>query len=76
MLLRRNHESSVFMYSACDYWRQNRYELKPYLAQDWKKHPFAVGGYNMVCSFVEDLPFAKSIECKMNPFFCFILPNV
>ena len=49
-----------------DYWKPNRYSLKPYLIRDGKKHPFAVicpgGGYNMVCSFVEGKPFAEALN--------------
>ena len=51
-----------------DFWRPNRYGLKPYLLNDGQKHPFAVicpgGGYGMVCSFVEGLPFAKELNAK------------
>ena len=49
-----------------DYWKPNRYSLKPYLIRDGEKHPFAVicpgGGYNMVCSFVEGKPFAEALN--------------
>lgn len=46
--------------------RRNTYSLKPYLINDGKKHPFAVicpgGGYSMVCSFVEGMPFARRLN--------------
>jgi len=49
-----------------DFWRPNRYGLKPYLIHDGKTHPFAVicpgGGYSMVCSYVEGLPYAKALN--------------
>ena len=52
--------------AAHDFWRPNRYGLKPYLVNDGKKHPFAVicpgGGYSMVCSFVEGKPFAQALN--------------
>ena len=52
--------------SVYDFWRPNRYGLKPYLVNDRKKHPFAVicpgGAYRMVCSYVEGLPFAKELN--------------
>ena len=52
--------------AAYDFWRPNRAELRPYLLDDGKTHPVAVicpgGGYRMVCSFVEGLPFAKALN--------------
>lgn len=49
-----------------DFHRPNRYELRPYLINDGKKHPFAVicpgGGYSSVCSFVEGRPFAEELN--------------
>ncbi len=52
--------------AAYDFWRPNRYGLKPYLIKDGKRHPFAVicpgGGYSMVCSYVEGLPYAKALN--------------
>ncbi len=52
--------------AAYDFWRPNKYGLKPYLINDGKKHPFAVicpgGGYGMVCSFVEGLPYAEELN--------------
>lgn len=49
-----------------DYWRGNDYALKEYRIHDGRKHPFAVicpgGGYKMVCSFVEGLPYAKKLN--------------
>jgi len=52
--------------AAIDFWRGNRYGLKEYVIKDGKKHPFAVicpgGGYEMVCSFVEGVPYAKKLK--------------
>ncbi len=54
--------------AAYDFWRPNRWGVKPYLIKDGKKHPFAViapgGAYRMVCSYVEGLPFAKALNAK------------
>ena len=54
--------------AAYDFWRPNRLGLKKYLLSDGKEHPFAVicpgGGYSMVCSYVEGLPFAKALNAK------------
>lgn len=54
--------------AVCDFWRPNRYGLKTYLINDDKEHPFAVicpgGGYGMVCSYVEGLPYAKALNEK------------
>lgn len=51
---------------ARDFFRPNKYELKKYLINDGKKHPFALicpgGGYFAVCSFVEGEPFAKELN--------------
>ncbi len=51
---------------AADFWRTNSYEIKEFAIKDGKKHPFAVicpgGGYWMVCSFVEGIPFAKKLN--------------
>lgn len=53
---------------ANDFWRPNRYGLKPYLIRDGQRHPFAVicpgGAYSMVCSFVEGLPYAEALNAK------------
>lgn len=52
--------------AAHDYWRFNRYGLTEYVIRDGKKHPFAVicpgGGYSMVCSFIEGVPYAKKLN--------------
>ena len=52
--------------SIYDFWRPNRYGLKPYLIRDGKTHPFALicpgGAYGMVCSYVEGMPFAKALN--------------
>ena len=49
-----------------DFWRPNRYGVKEYVIEDGKKHPFAVigpgGGYSMVCSFIEGVPYAKKLN--------------
>lgn len=49
-----------------DTFRPNRYELKPCLINDGKKHPFAVicpgGGYSMICSAGEGKPFAEELN--------------
>lgn len=54
--------------AAKDFWRPNRYGLKEYVLQDGKRHPFALicpgGGYEMVCSFVEGMPYAKALNEK------------
>lgn len=54
--------------AAYDFWRPNRYGLKPYLLEDGKQHPFAVivpgGAYRMVCSYVEGLPFARALNAR------------
>lgn len=54
--------------AAYDFWRPNRWGIRPYLLKDGKKHPFAVivpgGAYRMVCSYVEGLPFAKALNEK------------
>lgn len=46
--------------------RPNKYALKPYLVNDGKAHPFAIicpgGGYSMVCSAGEGLPFAQELN--------------
>ena len=52
--------------AVVDFWRFNRYGLKEFVIRDGKNHPFAVicpgGGYGMVCSFIEGLPFAKKLN--------------
>lgn len=59
---------SEMVQAAYDFWRPNRYGLKPYLLNDGGKHPFAVicpgGGYSMVCSFVEGKPFAEALNAR------------
>ena len=56
----------VFVQRIKDTYRPNRYAMKPYLINDGKKHPFAVicpgGGYGMVCSAGEGMPFAKELN--------------
>ncbi len=55
-----------FFRGKYDQFRPNKYELKPYLINDGKKHPFAVicpgGGYGMVCSGWEGRPFAEELN--------------
>ncbi len=57
---------SDFFEKHYDTFRANKYELKPYLINDGKKHPFAVicpgGGYSMVCSAGEGRPFAEKLN--------------
>lgn len=57
---------SEMLQAAADFWRPNRYCLKKYLLRDDKPHPIAIicpgGGYGMVCSFVEGLPFARALN--------------
>ena len=52
--------------AARDFWRPNRYFLEKHLVNDGKEHPFALicpgGGYGMVCSFVEGLPYARELN--------------
>lgn len=49
-----------------DFWRPNRYGIKEFAIQDGKKHPVAIicpgGGYGMVCSFIEGVPYAKKLN--------------
>jgi len=49
-----------------DFIRPNRYELKEYVIQDGQKHPFAIlcpgGGYDIICSFNEGIPFAEKLN--------------
>ena len=51
-----------------DYRHKNDYELVPFLVNDGLKHPFALicpgGGYTMVCSFIEGIPYAKRLNQK------------
>ncbi len=57
---------SEFIERQRDLHRPNKYELKKYLINDGKRHPFAVicpgGGYGAVCSFVEGRPFAERLN--------------
>ena len=52
--------------AAYDFWRPNKYGIKPYLCKDGRKHPVAIicpgGAYSMVCSFVEGMPIAKALN--------------
>ena len=52
--------------AARDFWRPNRYLLEKHLINDGEEHPFALicpgGGYGMVCSFVEGLPYAGELN--------------
>lgn len=49
-----------------DYWLPNKYRLDEYPILNGEKRPFSLiipgGGYSMVCSFVEGLPFAKALN--------------
>ncbi len=53
---------------AYDWHRPNRYALKRYLLKDGKTHPFALicpgGGYQLVCSYGEGLPYAKALNAR------------
>lgn len=55
-----------FVQRIKDTCRPNRYAMKPYLIKDGKRHPFAVicpgGGYSMVCSAGEGMPFARQLN--------------
>ena len=55
-----------FIQRQRDFHRPNKYELKSYIINDGKKHPFAVicpgGGYSCVCSFGEGKPFAERLN--------------
>ena len=57
---------SQFKQNMYDKYRPNKYELKNYLINDGKKHPFAIicpgGGYGMVCSAGEGKPFAEELN--------------
>lgn len=49
------------------FFRPNRYRLDDrFVLRDGKRHPFAVvcpgGGYQMVCSFIEGVPYAKKLN--------------
>lgn len=56
----------MMLQAAYDYWRGNGYGLKEYIIRDGKKHPFALicpgGAYQMVCSYVEGVPYAKKLN--------------
>lgn len=49
-----------------DVFRENQYEIVPFLVKDGKKHKLAVicpgGGYNMVCSYIEGEPYAHALN--------------
>lgn len=49
-----------------DFWLPKKYQLTEFLIPDGDKKPFALilpgGGYKMVCSFVEGLPYAKELN--------------
>lgn len=51
-----------------DYRHKNDYELVPFVINDGLKHPFALicpgGGYTMVCSFIEGIPYAEQLNRK------------
>ena len=57
---------SIMLQAAYDFWRGRDYGLKEYVLRDGEKHPFALicpgGGYEMVCSFVEGVPYAKKLN--------------
>lgn len=49
-----------------DFFRHNHAALKPYLIYDGKKHPFVIicpgGGYGLVSSHIEGVPFAEELN--------------
>lgn len=51
-----------------DFWMPNKYNLDEFPILEGEKKPFALilpgGGYKMVCSFVEGLPYAKALNKK------------
>ncbi len=56
-----------FKQKTKDYLRPNKYELDDrFIIRDGKKHKCAIicpgGGYSVVCSFVEGVPFAKKLN--------------
>ena len=57
---------SMILQVAYDYRHSKRYGLRAYTLHDGKKHPFALicpgGGYEMVCSFIEGVPYAKALN--------------
>lgn len=62
MAMLHDYQKQAFLDSI----HENCYELKPYLLEDGKVHPFAVicpgGSYSMVASFVEGLPIAQKLN--------------
>lgn len=52
--------------AARDFWRGRDYGLKEYVIRDGRKHPFALicpgGAYEMVCSFIEGLPYVRKLN--------------
>lgn len=59
-------EVSQIRLAAADFWQRNEYGLKEFVIRDGKKHPFAIvclgGGYSMVCSFLEGVPYANRLN--------------
>ena len=57
---------SMMLQAAYDFWRGRDYGLKEYVIRDGGRHPFALicpgGGYGMVCSFIEGVPYAKKLN--------------
>ena len=57
---------SMILQIAYDYRHSKKYGLRAYTLHDGKKHPFALicpgGGYGMVCSFIEGVPYAKALN--------------
>jgi len=63
----------MMMRAAGDFWRGRNYGLKEYVIRDGKKHPFALicpgGAYEMICSFIEGLPYVKKLnKCGYSAF--------
>lgn len=60
--------SQVTLQANRDYRHKNDYELVPFVINDGLKHPCALicpgGGYTMVCSFIEGIPYAEQLNKK------------
>lgn len=57
-----------YLQAKKDFIHKNDYELIPFVLNDGKKHPVAIlcpgGGYKMVCTFTEGIPFARYLNSK------------
>ena len=56
----------TWLYAARDFWCGRGYYLEKHILRDGKKHPLAMicpgGGYSLVCSFVEGVPYARKLN--------------